>query len=41
MAFMSDTTNVMKGVRSGVQKLIINECPSILDVDALSDEMNQ
>lgn len=27
IAFMSDTTNVMKGARSGVQKLIKNECP--------------
>lgn len=25
LAFMSDTTNVMKGARSGVQKLIKNE----------------
>ena len=26
---MSDTTNVMKGARSGVQKLIRNENPSV------------
>ena len=32
MAFMSDTTNDMKGARSGVQKLIKNECSNILDV---------
>ena len=32
LAFMSDTTNVMKGARSGVQKLIRNECPYVLDV---------
>ena len=29
---MSDTANVMKGARSGVQKLIRNECPHVLDV---------
>jgi len=29
---MSDTTNVMKGVRSEVQKLIKNECSNLLDV---------
>ena len=28
-AFMSDTTSIMKGSRSGVQKLIGNECPNI------------
>ena len=32
IAFMSDTTNVMKGARSGVQRLIRNECPHVLDV---------
>ena len=31
IAFMSDTTNVMKGARSGVQKLIKNEHPSVYD----------
>ena len=29
MAFMSDTTNVMKGARSGVQKLISTENPAL------------
>lgn len=29
MAFMSDMTNAMKGVRSGVQKLIKNEIPTL------------
>ena len=29
IAFMSDTTNVMKGARSGVQKLIKRENPSL------------
>ena len=32
----SDATNVMKGVRSGVQKLIKDECPSVLDVSCIS-----
>ena len=31
-SFMSDTTNVMKGARSGVQKLIKAECSDVLDV---------
>ena len=35
VAFMSDTTNVMKGTRSGVQKLIRNECPSLYDVGCI------
>ncbi len=35
VAFMSDTTNVMKGVRSGVQKLITNECPKLHDVGCI------
>lgn len=35
VAFMSDTTNVMKGVRSGVQKLIKNECPKLYDVGCI------
>ena len=35
MAFMSDTTNVMKGARSGVQKLIRNEVPSVYDVGCI------
>ena len=29
IAFMSDTTNVMKGARSGVQKLIKRKTPSL------------
>lgn len=32
---MSDTTNVMKGARSGVQKLIKNENPSLHDVGCI------
>jgi len=32
---MSDTTNMMKGVRSGGQKLIKNECPNLLDVGCI------
>ena len=35
IAFMSDTTNVMKGARSGVQRLIRNECPHVLDVGCI------
>lgn len=35
MAFMSDTTNVMKGARSGVQNLIKNEHASIYDVGCI------
>ena len=35
LAFMSDTTNVMKGARSGVQKLIRDECPHVLDVGCI------
>ena len=35
IALMSYTTNVMKGVRSGVQKLIKNECPNLLDVGCI------
>ena len=35
MAFISDTTNVMKGARSGVQKLIRNECPHLYDVGCI------
>ena len=31
MAFMSDTANVMKGCRCGVQKLIKNENPFLYD----------
>ena len=30
IAFMSDTTNVMKGVQSGVQKMIKTECPKVM-----------
>ena len=33
--FMSDTTNVMKGARSGVQKLIKAECSDVLDVGCI------
>ena len=32
---MFDTTNVMIGARSGLQKLIRNECPHILDVGCI------
>ena len=32
---MSDTTNVMKGARSGVQKLIKNEHPTLYDVGCI------
>ena len=32
---MSDTTNVMKGARSGVQKLIKTECSDVLDVGCI------
>ena len=32
---MSDTTNIMKGARSGVQCLIRNECPHVLDVGCI------
>ena len=35
MAFMSDTANVMKGCRSGVQKLIKNEIPQLYDVGCI------
>ena len=35
VAFMSDTTNVMKGARSGVQKLIKRENPSLYDVGCI------
>ena len=35
VAFMSDTTNVMKGARSGVQKLIKNEIPTLYDVGCI------
>ena len=35
VAFMSDTTNVMKGARSGVQKLIKREHPSLYDVGCI------
>ena len=35
VAFMSDTTNVMKGARSGVQKLIKNEHPTLYDVGCI------
>ena len=32
---MSDTTNVMKGTRSGVQKLIRDECSDVFDVGCI------
>ena len=32
VSFMSDTTNVMKGARSGVQKLIKDAIPTLYDV---------
>ena len=32
---LSDTTNVMKGIRSGLQKLIKDEYPSVLDVGCI------
>ena len=35
MAFMSDTANVMKGEKSGVQKLIRNENPSLYDIGCI------
>ena len=35
IAFMSDTMNVMKGARSGVQKLIKNEHPALYDVGCI------
>ena len=35
VSFMSDTTNVMKGVRSGVQKLIKDEIPTLHDVGCI------
>ena len=35
LAFMSDTTNVMKSARSGVQKLIKNECSHVFDVGCI------
>ena len=35
IAFMSDTTNVMKGARSGVQSLIRKEYPHVLDVGCI------
>ena len=35
LAFMSDTTNVMKGARSGVQKLIRDENPHLHDVGCI------
>ncbi len=35
LAFMSDTTNMMKGTRSGVQKLIRNQYPHVFDVSCI------
>ena len=35
LAFISDTTNVMKGTRSGIQKLIRDECSHVFDVGCI------
>ena len=35
MSFMSDTTNVMKGARPGVQKLIKNDNPFLYDAGCI------
>ena len=35
IAFMSDQTNVMKGMRSGVQKLVKDKTPHIHDVGCI------
>ena len=35
VSFVSDTTNVMKGARSGVQKLIKNAIPTLYDVGCI------
>ena len=35
LAFMSDTTNVMKGTWSGVQKLIRNQYPLVFDMGSI------
>ena len=35
VVFMSETTNVMKGARSGVQKLIKDESPTLYDVSCI------
>ena len=35
VSFMSDTTNVMKGARSGIQKLIKNEIPTLYNVGCI------
>ena len=35
VSFMSDTTNGIKGARSGVQKLIRNEIPTLYDVGCI------
>ena len=35
VSFMSDSANVMKGVRSGVQKLIKDEIPTLYDVGCI------
>lgn len=37
---MSDTTNVTEGARSGVQKLIKRDHPSLYDVDCISHLAN-
>jgi hypothetical protein len=34
-AFMSDTANVMKGRRSGIQRLIKDEIPHLYDVGCI------
>ena len=36
LAFMSDTVNVMKGTRSGIQKFIRDECSDVFDVGCIS-----
>ena len=35
LAFKSNTTNVMKGTRSGVQKLIRDGCSDVFDVGCI------
>ena len=40
IAFMSDTTNIKKGARSGVQKLIKNEHPTLYDVGCICQFAN-
>ena len=40
MVSMSDTTNITKGAKSGVQKLIRREHPSVYDVGCISHLAN-